>query len=144
MRGERGETLLELVIAVMIMGVAMVAIVGGLAVSIRMSDIHRKQATAGTAARDYAEALETSVAKGGYVDACHSTTPYTTVYTVPSGYSSAVAVQYWTGSAWTSSCTTDIGLQQVTVTVTSSDQRAAETVTVVLRKPCRLSDPVCS
>jgi len=49
--GERGETLLELVVAVTIMGLAVAAIVGGMATSIMMSDIHRQEARAGAAAR---------------------------------------------------------------------------------------------
>ena len=42
---ERGESLLELLVAVVIMGVTVAAVVGALAVAARTSDIHRKQAT---------------------------------------------------------------------------------------------------
>jgi hypothetical protein len=49
---DRGETLLEVLIAVVIIGVAIVAIIGGLVTSVLMSDVHRKQATAGSAVRD--------------------------------------------------------------------------------------------
>ncbi|MDQ1740524.1 MAG: hypothetical protein QOE53_2176, partial [Pseudonocardiales bacterium] len=55
---DRGETLLELLIALAIMSIAVVAIVGGLVAGIAMSDIHRKQSTAGAAVRDYAENVE--------------------------------------------------------------------------------------
>ena len=43
---ERGETLVEMLLAVAIMGIAAVALMAGLTTSVLMSDIHRKQATA--------------------------------------------------------------------------------------------------
>jgi prepilin-type N-terminal cleavage/methylation domain-containing protein len=138
---DRGETLIELVVAVMIMGIALVAILGGVGVSILMSDIHRKQATAGAYVRDYAEAIENVVASGGYLD-CATTTTYGSPagFAVPSGYEKAVvAVKYWDGTGWRSSCSSDTGLQQVTLQINSDDTRTAARVTerlvVVLRKP---------
>ncbi len=47
-RGDGGFTLIELVVAVAIMGVAFVTIVAGMMASIFTSDIHRRQATAQT------------------------------------------------------------------------------------------------
>ena len=44
---ERGESLLELMISVTILGVAVVAVVAGLGTAVLVSDAHRKQATAG-------------------------------------------------------------------------------------------------
>ena len=55
---DTGETLVELIIAVAIMGIAVVAIVGGMATFILMSDVHRKQASAGANVRNYAEAVK--------------------------------------------------------------------------------------
>jgi type II secretory pathway pseudopilin PulG len=146
-RDDRGESLLEVLIAVTIMGIALVAIVGGLATSILVSDIHRRQATAGAYAHDYAEAIENAVAGGGYV-ACSTPASYASPagFTVPAGYSKSVvagSMRYWNGT-WQSACGTDAGLQQLTVQVASDDGRAAERVVVVLRKPCRLTDPLCA
>jgi len=136
---ERGETLLELLIALAIMAIAVVAVVGGLVASILTSDIHRKQSTAGAAVRDYAENVETYVAGTGYTGcaAPGSYTPATVGFSAPSGYTaSAVTVRYWSGSAWSGSCGTDLGLQQLTIQVASSDTRGSEQLVVVLRKPC--------
>ena len=144
---ESGESLLELLIAVAIMGIAVVAIMAGLVTSVLVSDVHRKQATAGTAVRDYAEAIQTSVAADHYVP-CADAASYkpdalTPAFSAPSGFTPIVvagSVRYWNGSSWQTSCSiaSDLGLQQLTVQVTSADNRATERVTVVLRRPCGL------
>lgn len=136
---ERGETLVELLITIVIMGITVVAVVGALMTSIQMSDIHRKQATAGAAARDYAETVDRYVGSTGYV-ACATPSAYspsTVGFSAPSGYTASVSsVLYWTGAAWTAACSPDLGLQQVTLAVQSSDARATETSVLVVRKPC--------
>lgn len=141
-RADRGETLIELLVTVVILGITVVAIVGGIGVGIRMSDIHRKQATAGAYVRNYAEAVQSSVAAGGYV-ACLP--PSTAGFTVPTGYTASVvggSVRSWNGTAWTA-CTVDSGLQQLTLQVASTDGRASERLTIVVRKPCRPADAPC-
>jgi prepilin-type N-terminal cleavage/methylation domain-containing protein len=140
---ERGETLLELLIAITIMGVALVAIMAGVTTSILMSDIHRKQATAGAAVHTYAEVIENYVARSaaGY-HTCASTLDYapaTVGFAVPTGFGvTASAAKAWNGTNWVP-CTTDNdnGLQKVTLGVASSDSRATETLDVILRRPCR-------
>lgn len=138
---DRGETLLELLISLAIMSIAVVAVVGGLVTSIAVSDIHRKQSTAGAAVRDYAENVEKHVAGTGYT-ACAAPSAYApgaVGFTAPSGYTaSAVTVRYWSGTAWAASPCTDVGLQELTVQVASSDNRATERLVLVLRKPCGL------
>ncbi|HEY3608687.1 MAG TPA: type II secretion system protein [Pseudonocardiaceae bacterium] len=142
---DRGETLLEVLIAVVIMGIAIVAIIGGLVTSVMLSDVHRKQATAGSAVRDYAETIEQYVAANTYV-ACQSAANYTSLvaFTKPNGYTPWVSrVQYWNGSGWVTTCGTDSGLQQLTVQVSSNDKRATEQLVIVVRKPCGLADSPC-
>jgi Tfp pilus assembly protein PilV len=139
LRDERGESLLELLVAVVIMGVTVVAVVGALAVGARTSDIHRKQATAGTSARGYAETVGRRVA-GGIYTGCAPTSaiaPATVGFAVPAGYTaSVVSVKYWNGSSFAATCGSDTGLQQVVVQLASTDGRATERATVVVRKPC--------
>jgi type II secretory pathway pseudopilin PulG len=151
---DRGETLLELLIALVILGIAVVAIVGGLASSILISDVHRRQTQSGVIVRDYAEALQAAVTadQANYV-ACAGPASYApsaaavaaTGFTVPSGYTATASVQYWNGSTF-GSCPAggDTGLQRVTLTVSSDDGRARQTLVVLLRKPCRPTDAACS
>ncbi len=139
---DQGESLIELILAVAIMGIAVVSIVSGLGTSILMSDIHRKQATAGAYVRDYAEAVQSYVGGTGYT-ACAAPASYSASNVgftgTPSGYAaSPISLQYWTGTAWSvSPCSADTGLQRLTVQVASStNARASEQTVVILRKPC--------
>lgn len=138
--GERGETLLEVLVAVVIMGVAVVAIVGGLYTGILMSDIHRKQATAGTVVRDYAESIENSVTTGTTNVTCGMSIGSRTV----NGYTASVTgVRYWDGTAWQTTCGGNTGLQQLTVQAASGDGRAVERLVIVVRRPCTVGGATC-
>ncbi|MFI5731848.1 type II secretion system protein [Kribbella sp. NPDC051587] len=142
---ERGESLLELVVAIALMGVAIVAVMAGLTTTVLLSDTQRKEATAVATVRNYAEALQNYVANGHYI-AC-ATTYAVPGFAVPEGFTAKVvsgSVQYWTGALWLPLCLPDRGLQRVRVTVASTDGRASQTLDVVLRKPCRVEDPPCT
>ena len=52
-------------------------------------------------------------------------------------------MRYWGATGWQTGCSADTGLQRLTIQVASDDGRAAEQLTVVVRKPCRLSDALC-
>jgi type II secretory pathway pseudopilin PulG len=150
--GEQGETLIELLVTIAIMSTAVVAIVGGLMVAIRVSDLHRKQVTAGAAVRAFAEKLEQAVdgTPSGYVD-CASTASYTSIAnaitTQYAGFTATITsadghpIKYWNSSTSTFVTTcpeTDQGLQQISIQVsgTSSMGKVTEKLNVVLRKPC--------
>lgn len=177
-KDERGETLLELVISIAIMGVIIVPVMGGLATGVLASGIQREQATAGVYARDYAEAIENSVSGTGYAPCAPaaipnilttppspSTAPYalaTVGLTAPPGFVALGAFTTTAALTWIplvvngipvllnglpvwswAPCTTDNGNQQVTVKVVSDDGRAFDTLNVILRSPCRSTDPGC-
>jgi Tfp pilus assembly protein PilV len=132
---ETGETLLEVLIAVAIMGIAVVALMAGLTTSILMSDVHRKQATADTYVHDYAEAVQEWVASNsGHYNGDYS--PGTIGFVVPAstGLTASVeAVTCWSGTAW-QSCGTDTGLQRVALKVTDN-KRVAERLVTMVRRP---------
>lgn len=138
---DRGETLVELLVAVSILGIAAVAIIAGLWTSVKASDIHRKEASGGAYVRSFAEAIQNKVdSNGGYESCADAASDYAdvAVLDLPPGFTKAVTqVQSWNGSAW-GPCTGD-GIQRLDLTVTSTGDvthRAVEKLTVVLRKPC--------
>ena len=139
-RDDRGETLIELVVAVAILGIGAVAILGGLMMSIRTSVMHRNDATGGTYVRSFAEAIQTDVDTNGYKICANAASGYAGVAVpeMPPGYTKTVtAVQSWNGSSW-GACTAD-GIQRLDLKVTTTgdtEHKANQTLTVVLRQPC--------
>lgn len=148
-RNDRGDTLIEIIVAVAILGLAAVAILGGLTLSVKVSDSHRKQANSSGFARDYAEAIEHYVGKAANnYQKCATAnvySPSTVGFTVPAGYTAtqSAALTWSTGQSQWLACTTDPGVQRVTLTVASNDARATDTLRVILRQPCSPSLP-CS
>jgi type II secretory pathway pseudopilin PulG len=145
MRGQRGESLLELVVAIALMGVAIVAVMAGLTTTVLLSDVQRKEATAASTVRNYAEALQQYVAGGHYV-ACAGTYAVPG-FVPPAGFTARIvpgSVLYWTGALWLPLCLSDRGVQKLRVKVDSTDGRASEYLDVVLRKPCGVDDPPCA
>ncbi|MFN2606537.1 MAG: prepilin-type N-terminal cleavage/methylation domain-containing protein [Acidimicrobiales bacterium] len=135
LHGEAGVTLIESVVALAILGIAFAIFVGGMFTSVVGSDVHRKQATAETVLRSYAESLEQSGVT--YVN-CAGVTSYP-AFSAPSGYTATItAVEYWNGSSYgaalPSPCSSDLGIQQLSLRVASTDNRDAEIVDIVKRK----------
>lgn len=140
---ENGETLLELLVSVAIMGTAFVAILAGIGTTLIATDSHRQQATTEAVLRSYAERIldPTDVA---YV-ACATTANYAspTGFSLPAtGWSASVtsvlARQGDSPPTFAASCPSpDKGLQQLTLRVQSpaGQHRATETVVIVKRKP---------
>src|SRR5262245_52062892 len=140
--GDRGETLVELLVAVMIMTTAVLVLAGGIAATIRFSDVHRKQAAAGAYLRSFAETVQNAIAATptGYAP-CATTVTYAPLFSTgtPSYVAEVVTVAYWSGSAFGSTCgaATDVGVQRLTLRVRSADGAASESLDVIVRKPCR-------
>lgn len=145
-RSDAGVTLIELLVTVAILGIAFVAIVGGMMTSIVGSDLHRKQATSETVLRSYAEAAKAQTSWTGCSATTATYSPAAVGLTVPSGYSaSATAVQFGsttlTGASYTTTwggsgtCTGDTAPQLITLQVRSTDGRATESLEVIRRQP---------
>jgi Tfp pilus assembly protein PilV len=140
---DRGETLIEILVALVILSVTVSGLVVAIAATVRMSDVHRKQATAGADVRDFAEAVENSVSGSptGYI-ACAGPTAYQALYTVPDAThyeATQIGIGYWNGTAFVSTCPVagDQGVQRVSLQVRSKDNRAIEKLDVIVRNPCR-------
>jgi Tfp pilus assembly protein PilW len=135
---QRGETLLELLVAITILGVCIVAIGGAVAASVTLSAVHRDQATAQDSLHNYAEILQNSYTP------CTATTipPYAQrLAQIPtSGFSvPAVVVDYWipASAAFTTTHTCpaagDTGLQQVGLTLVSTSGKVSESLVFDVR-----------
>lgn len=140
---DTGETLVETLVALVILGLAAVAILAGVQLSTQASDIHRKQTTGGAYVRSYAEAIEkyVDVAGADNYKACAAADAYnvdavTDQLALPSGYSAHhTAATPLTSTGATTGCP-DPGVQRLDLTISSSDGRASEQLTIVLRRAC--------
>lgn len=130
-RVDGGFTLVEMLAAVAILGIGVLSVVSGMATSIKVSDMGRRNAEAQGMLRAYAEA----VAGDTYAD-CATSYP-AGGFSPPSGWSTTMTVTYWKTSTNTfgTTCGTDSGLQRVTLTVTSDDGRAEASVRLGKRAP---------
>ena len=139
--GDRGESLIELLVTVVIVSTAVVAVVGGLVTALMMSTLYRKQAEAAEHLSNYAALIESSP-----YDECPGVSYPTYNPGVGSGYTAdPPAVQFRSGSSFVSSCPAggDTGIQQVTLWVRSTDGRVNESRTIIIRKPCRPTEALC-
>jgi prepilin-type N-terminal cleavage/methylation domain-containing protein len=114
---ERGYTLIELLVTVTLMAIAFGAVFGGLGLFFKIQSTQRANAAIDTEIRNYAERLLDQP----YVD-CATTASYTAA-TQPTGYTTTVTLTYWDGklpAGYGSTCTTDLGLQQITIKLSNS------------------------
>jgi len=134
--GDTGETLIELLVAIVILGIAVVAILGGIVVIVESSTLHRKQAQAQNGLRAWAE--QTSAAT--YNDCATAGSFSLPSPSLPSGFTPQVtAVEYWNGTSFSSSCAGDQGIQKVTLRVVVANSLYpgfTQSLDVVVRKPC--------
>ena len=141
--GDIGETLLEILATITIMGIALVAVVAGFGTALRSSDSGRADANATVALQTAAETVKTGSLTGvsGLVglDTCSELTTLAATYvsaltallTSPTGWTVSVA------SSPAPACLTANGVQQllpkVTVKAVSSDGKTTQTIDVVRR-----------
>jgi prepilin-type N-terminal cleavage/methylation domain-containing protein len=134
-RDEHGFTLVEMLLAVAILGLGVVTVLGGMMTSITSADVDRSAAVAAGAVRAYAEAVA-----GDAYSSCATSYP-ATGFTAPAGYSTTLTVAYWDptagggAGAFVATCpASDSGLQRVTLTVTATDGRAEEQLQIAKRR----------
>lgn len=139
-RSERGETLIELMATVVLMGIGIVAIVGALIGVMQTSSQHRRTTRAGNETVNVVEYIRKQDYK-----TCASTSSYT-LPTAPPRYSYTVTSVKWLQSntsaapVWIApggGCTAsnDTGAQQITIRVsTTAGPPASRTLTLVKRQ----------
>ena len=143
---ERGETLIEILITVMVIAIGVVAVVAAMSSSIIGSDAHRGLAQGEVVVRDYGEAIKQKAIDASAFTSCPTKAQVTPTFTFPTGWTGAVSsVEYWVptvgnfpNGTWSApdnsaSCTSyystcgnpglpscDAGLQRVTYSVTNT------------------------
>lgn len=124
---ESGLTLIELLITVMIMGVAFVALIGGMTSSFIGASVHRRQAIAETDMRRYAEAM-----KGAAYASTYASLPAT--FTVSTGFAADFPVVLSETCRPTTSTTNCTQIVQLGVHSTDNASTVAETIQIAKRK----------
>lgn len=133
---QSGFTLVELLLAISILGIGCLTVVGGMMTSIQVSDLGRRQAEGQVGVRGYAEA----VAGDGYLPCSIATLQYPAAgFTPPSGFAATMTVEVWTTTTTPDSfqpcggAFPDTGLQRVTLRLATTDGRGSESVAIAKR-----------
>ena len=141
-REERGESLIEVLITVVILGLAVVAILSALGTLVRGTDIHRQQSNATVVAENAAEAIK---GNGTAFVTCATPADYAAAVagtTRPTGWAAptVLTVQYWNGSGFGSTCYDSTAapllapLQLVSVKAASPNGRGTSLLSFVKRR----------
>jgi len=155
-KDQNGDTLIEILIAVVLLSFAVIAVVDSLTTTVVSASSHRTQTRLTTLLKTFAEQVTSRVQVGtGYI-VCGSAAAYNAAFgpspgdgtEIPppgyNGYAETVAsVSYWvTGTAYRAgsyapTCSTDTGLQVLTLSVAApaSAGGASDTITVIVRNP---------
>lgn len=147
-RNDHGETLIEILLSVAILGVAMVALLAGMGTAVTTAGVNARQTGQVQGLQSFVQA----VLDAPYVNCATTYAP--AGYSDPSGYAVTVgSVRYqqvggWTlagGSVYGGTCpAADQGSQQMTITIQKPDARVRdESLVVVKRNPCGPPDAPC-
>jgi type II secretory pathway pseudopilin PulG len=138
---ERGDTLLEVIIAVAILAIAGVALIGSVLTSITSSSQHRTMTQSDTYLKSYANAAAQQIQRqtNPLYKPCASSYAVTTPADIPNTYTIGIAsIQYWQGGnngSWGGSCSQgNDPAQLITVAVTSPTQ-GTESLSFAVRNP---------
>ena len=85
MMRDRGESLVEVIITIVVVSVTVTALIAGLSTATTAATMHREHVTADLVIRSYAEATKLAV------QSCTVGGRYTVAYTPPAGYSASGA-----------------------------------------------------
>jgi type II secretory pathway pseudopilin PulG len=138
---DRGESLIEILASITILGIALAALLGGVRQSVASSLLDRRYSDA----QVYLTKLSDALPAAAYVPCATSITLPTpnSLVALPSGVTAAYdpAMKYWdtTTSAWVASCSSDSGVEAVRVVVsaTVSGQPAVQrSIWLTLRNKC--------
>jgi len=120
---EAGDTLVEVMLALMVMSICGVALLSAFATSITASSRHRTLANMNTILASYAETATSQIQQQQSFAACATPSTYNGTVVpppLPSGVYgiSVTSVTYWNGTSFTSTCATSLTPQLVVATAT--------------------------
>jgi prepilin-type N-terminal cleavage/methylation domain-containing protein len=131
---DAGVTLIEVLIAVVIISTAVVGLITGIMTAVRASDIHRREARSEVALRQYVENIEA----GAYIPCPTATTSSFPVQTIDTYELRVIAVDKWNLNSnpptFATGCATpDTGAERLTIQLTDPAAKVSKTVNVVVR-----------
>lgn len=136
-RADRGDTLIEVIAAVAILGIAGVALMTGMALSATVSGRDRGQSSSSTYVRDFAEQIERTVANGGYnPSGSYSWTPPSGTVAVDSAQCLTKASAMTTTPSWGSCPSPSDGYAELLKLKATAPNGSTEYLTILVRKPC--------
>jgi len=143
-RQEAGETLIEVLLATVILAVVGLGAFKGLGASVSVSDAKQSNAASEAALRSAAEHLQDPDVP--YVDCATGASYGSALPSPPAGYTYSATVRYWVepntspsatvlqlDPAFQTSCVKDAGLQKITVSIADHDGRQ-RTIDVMKRR----------
>jgi len=144
-RDEHGETLIELLMTIAIIGIAAAALLGALITSVSSSGEHRTLTQEEAGLKSYADLakqaieLSTGPAAPPAYTPCANPAAYSSIVTQtpPPGIVITISgITYWNGHSFGSSCDqeTPADLQQITLLATAQ-HGASQTLSFVVRNP---------
>ncbi|MGB9376776.1 MAG: type II secretion system protein [Mycobacteriales bacterium] len=129
---DRGETLIESLVTISVLGIAITALLGAITLGVRTSVLHRKHTQAQAELRNWAEKVSTKYLPCGVDPAGPGALP-------PGLDGQVTQVRYWDGTKFGSSCATpDQGLEVVTLRINVAaglQPGFSRDLDVVVRKP---------
>jgi Tfp pilus assembly protein PilV len=141
---EAGDTLIEVIIAVVVIALGVVALVGALTESITSSATYRNIATLDTLLKSAADAVKDEVqlqpAATSMYQNCASPSTYPVASTYPNYKVQISAIEYWDGSTtppgFDTSCNAndDTGIQMITLVATAPDN-VTDSLSFVVTSP---------
>lgn len=105
--GEAGDTLIEVLIALLVIGLTSTALLGAFATSISASAEHRRLATIDTVLQSFAETAtyQIQLQPGSLFAPCSTTYSLSPSFVAPAGYTVTItSVSYWSDTQFTSTC----------------------------------------
>jgi type II secretory pathway pseudopilin PulG len=141
-RGDVGESLIELIITIMIMGITLPSVIGAVLLAVDVSSQDRRQVQAQRLLTSWSETVADKNSDSTY-GSCPAPDYATGTFAptgLPPGFTASVeTIEYWDGAAFTSSCGSDTGARRVKLrmSVDAALYPAFELGRyVIVRKPC--------